>query len=178
MENKKNMMLWFLIVIIVIAGLVYITINKKDSISKEEIGELELNNMENTDEKITEDFVGDTKENTQNDGVKVTVLKEGTGDVAKSGDTVAMNYTGTFLDGTAFDSNIDPKFQHVEPFVFTIGAGQVIPGWDIGIAGMKVGEKRKLELAPEFAYGAAGAGGIIPPNATLVFEVELLGIKK
>jgi FKBP-type peptidyl-prolyl cis-trans isomerase len=94
-----------------------------------------------------------------------------------------MNYTGMLADGTVFDSNIDKKFGHVQPFVFTIGAGQVIPGWDQGVAGMKVGEQRKLEIPPELAYGANGITDpstktvIIPPNATLTFTVELLGIK-
>lgn len=97
--------------------------------------------------------------------------------IAKAGDTVAMNYTGTLADGTVFDSNVDPKFNHVTPFVFTLGAGQVIQGWDKGIVGMKVGEKKHLVLAPEDAYGATGAGNVIPPNATLTFDVELLAIK-
>lgn len=97
--------------------------------------------------------------------------------VAKAGDTVAMNYTGTLADGTVFDSNVDPKFNHVTPFIFTLGAGQVIQGWDKGIVGMKVGEKKHLVLAPEDAYGATGAGNVIPPNATLTFDVELLAIK-
>jgi peptidylprolyl isomerase len=153
MKKGTIMIVWVLIVLAVIAGLVFITINKKEK---------EQNiNMQN-----------------ELDGVKITILKVGTGEVAKAGDTVAMNYTGTFENGTAFDSNVDPKFQHVEPFVFTIGAGQVIKGWDVGIDGMKVGEKRKLELKPDFAYGSTGAGGVIPPNATLIFEVELLDIKK
>jgi len=153
MKKGTIMIIWVLIVLAVIAGLVYITINKK--------GNEQNINMQN-----------------ETEGVKITILKAGTGEVAKTGDTVAMNYTGTFENGTAFDSNVDPKFQHVEPFVFTIGAGQVIKGWDVGIAGMKVGEKRKLELNPDFAYGSTGAGGVIPPNATLIFEVELLDIKK
>lgn len=97
--------------------------------------------------------------------------------VAKAGDTVAMNYTGTLADGTVFDSNVDPKFNHVTPFIFTLGAGQVIQGWDKGIVGMKVGEKKHLVLSPEDAYGATGAGNVIPPNATLTFDVELLAIK-
>ena len=170
LKDKKMMAVWVLIVVIVIAGLVYVTIinNKKEEAApvaevQQQEGVEQNKNMENTQ---------------KNDGVKITVLKVGTGELAKSGDTVAMNYTGTLENGTAFDSNVDPKFSHVEPFVFTIGAGQVIKGWDLGIDGMKVGEKRKLVLSPDFAYGASGAGGVIPPNATLTFEVELLAIKK
>lgn len=98
--------------------------------------------------------------------------------ISKVGDVVAMNYTGMLEDGTVFDSNIDPKFNHVEPFVFILGAGQVIPGWDKGIVGMKVGEKKHLEIGPEDAYGASGVPGVIPANATLIFDVELVGIKK
>lgn len=98
------------------------------------------------------------------------------GEIAKAGDEVSMNYTGRLQDGTVFDSNVDPKFQHVEPFTFTLGAGQVIAGWDKGIVGMKVGEKKTLTILPEDGYGASGAGSAIPPNATLIFEVELLKI--
>lgn len=95
---------------------------------------------------------------------------------AKAGDVVSMNYTGRLENGTVFDSNVDPKFNHVEPFKFTLGAGQVIAGWDKGIVGMKVGEKKTLTIPPEDAYGASGAGNLIPPNATLIFDVELLKI--
>ena len=91
-------------------------------------------------------------------------------EVAKVGDTVSMNYTGRLENGTIFDSNVDPKFQHVQPFDFTLGSGQVIAGWDKGIVGMKVGEKKTLTILPEDGYGASGQGPI-PPNATLIFEV-------
>ena len=97
--------------------------------------------------------------------------------VAKVGDIISMNYTGKLVDGTAFDSNVDPKFNHVEPFTFTLGVGQVIPGWDKGIVGMEVGEKKTLSIPPEDAYGANGVGEIIPPNSTLIFDVELIAIK-
>jgi FKBP-type peptidyl-prolyl cis-trans isomerase len=170
------MWVWVLIVLVVIGGLVYITINKKVENTTEPTEQVQVEQEQPLGEVEQNK---NSMENTQKEeGVKITILKEGTGDVAKAGDTVAMNYTGTFLDGKAFDSNIDPKFNHVEPFVFTLGAGQVIKGWDVGVAGMKVGEKRKLEIKSEFAYGERGAGGAIPPNTDLVFEVELLGIKK
>jgi len=97
--------------------------------------------------------------------------------IAKVGDIISMNYTGKLVDGTAFDSNVDPKFNHVEPFTFTLGVGQVIPGWDKGIVGMEVGEKKTLSIPPEDAYGANGVGEIIPPNSTLIFDVELIAIK-
>lgn len=148
-----------LIVVAVIGFLAYLTVSKKENVDIIENNEQNMNTQ-------------------QTEGVKITILKEGTGDVAKAGDTVAMNYTGQFLDGRSFDSNVDPKFGHVEPFVFVLGAGQVIKGWDVGVAGMKVGEKRSLVIEPAYAYGESGAGGVIPPNATLSFEVELLAIKK
>ncbi len=113
---------------------------------------------------------------TQADGLQVTTLKAGTGVAAKAGDKVTVNYTGTLQDGSVFDSNVDPKFGHVQPFSFTLGAGEVIKGWDEGVLGMKVGEKRHLVIPAALGYGAQGAGGVIPPNATLVFDVEVTGI--
>lgn len=96
----------------------------------------------------------------------------GTGAEAGSGNTVTVHYTGWLTDGTKFDSSVDRN----QPFRFLLGVGQVIAGWDQGVPGMKVGGKRKLTIPPELGYGARGAGGVIPPNATLVFEVELLGV--
>ncbi len=95
---------------------------------------------------------------------------------AKNGDTLVMNYTGRLTNGTVFDSNVDPKFSHVQPFTFTLGAGQVIKGWDEGLLGMKVGEKRTLTIPPEKAYGSRAIGSI-PANSTLIFDVELVAIK-
>src|ERR1035437_6022712 len=96
----------------------------------------------------------------------------GTGDSPKSGQKVTVHYTGWLTNGKKFDSSRDRG----QPFTFTIGRGQVIAGWDEGVAGMKVGGKRKLTIPPTLGYGAKGAGGIIPPGATLIFDVELLGI--
>ncbi|MCC6323873.1 FKBP-type peptidyl-prolyl cis-trans isomerase [Candidatus Nomurabacteria bacterium] len=98
--------------------------------------------------------------------------------IAKNGDILSMNYTGRLTNGTVFDSNVDPKFGHVVPFEFRLGEGQVIRGWDEGLVGMKVGEKKTLNIPAEKAYGARGAGASIPPNSDLIFEVELLAIKK
>ena len=130
---KKMNLLWSVVVLVLFAGLIFITLNK---------------------------------ENNMNEAVAV----------AKTGNTVAMNYTRRLANGTVFDSNVDPKFGHTEPLAFTLGAGQMIPGFEKGVMGMKVGEKKTLTLAPEDAYGAAGRPPVIPPNATLIFEVELLEI--
>jgi FKBP-type peptidyl-prolyl cis-trans isomerase len=100
-------------------------------------------------------------------------LNVGTGDEAVAGKTVIVHYTGWLTNGSKFDSSKDRN----DPFDFRLGAGQVIRGWDQGVAGMKVGGKRKLTIPPELGYGSRGAGGVIPPNATLVFEVELLAVR-
>lgn len=106
------------------------------------------------------------------DGLSYQVLATGSGATAKAGDKVAVLYTGTLADGTVFDSTKDRG----EPFVFRVGAGQVIKGWDEGVEGMREGEKRKLVLPPDLAYGQGGAGPI-PPNATLTFEIDLVEVK-
>ena len=105
-------------------------------------------------------------------GLQIEKLAEGTGATPKTGDRVTVHYTGWLTDGSKFDSSVDRG----QPFVFTIGRGQVIGGWDQGVATMKVGDKVRLTIPPELGYGARGAGGVIPPNATLIFEVELLGV--
>lgn len=112
-------------------------------------------------------------ENTTASGLKYTDLQVGQGDEARAGKTVEVHYTGWLENGTKFDSSKDRG----QPFKFPLGAGHVIRGWDEGVAGMKVGGKRKLVIPSELGYGARGAGGVIPPNATLIFEVELLGVK-
>ncbi len=104
--------------------------------------------------------------------LKIEELKAGTGAEAKAGQTVTVHYTGWLTDGKKFDSSLDRG----DPFKFQLGAGQVIQGWDKGVAGMKVGGKRKLTIPSAMGYGERGAGGVIPPNATVVFEVELLGV--
>jgi hypothetical protein len=122
-----------------------------------EIGELE---MANDSTGIPADLV-------------IEDIEEGSGAVAEPGRRVTVHYTGWLSDGTKFDSSRDRN----EPFEFRLGAGQVIRGWDVGVEGMKVGGKRRLVIPPDLGYGARGAGGVIPPNSVLIFEVELLGVR-
>lgn len=110
---------------------------------------------------------------TTESGLQYVDLSVGTGRQAEVGDTATVHYTGWLANGTKFDSSVDRN----EPFSFRVGAGQVIKGWDEGVGTMRTGGKRKLIIPPDLGYGARGAGGVIPPNATLTFEVELLGLR-
>lgn len=152
-----------LVVLIIVAGFLLLHKTAKPS-----------NNAINTDTKKESTKI-DTDINNSTESGKLIIedTQIGTGREVKSGDTVVMQYKGTLTDGTKFDSSYDRN----EPFTTQIGVGQVIQGWDQGIPGMKIGGKRKLTIPPDLGYGAQGAGGVIPPNATLIFEVELLDIK-
>jgi hypothetical protein len=161
MENKNSMnMVLAVVICLAVAGvLIFISINNKTSMTTSNDIGAGNTNMPPTDTNGTPDNTART------------------GQVAKAGDTVAINYTGKLKNGTVFDSNVDPKFGHTDPLIFTLGAGQMIPGFDKGVIGMKVGEKKTLTIAPEDAYGAAGRPPVIPPNSTLIFDIELIGIK-
>lgn len=117
---------------------------------------------------ITEDRTEETS------NIKINNMEE---KISKAGDVLVMNYTGRLENGTVFDSNVLPEFNHVQPFEFMLGAGQVIQGWDEGLVGMKIGDKKTLVIPPEKGYGDRAVGNIIPANSTLIFEVELVGIK-
>ena len=122
--------------------------------------------IEKTEEIESEETVKD---------LAIEILEEGTGEEAQNGDSLKVHYTGTLEDGAKFDSSLDRG----DPFVFTLGAGQVIKGWDLGLLGAKVGDKRKLTIPADLGYGeTSAAGGKIPPGATLIFEIEVLEINK
>lgn len=114
-----------------------------------------------------------SQEVTTSSGLKYVDQVLGTGDVAVAGKTTTVHYTGWLENGKKFDSSVDRG----QPFSFPLGGGRVIRGWDEGVEGMKVGGKRKLTIPSDLGYGSRGAGGVIPPNATLIFDVELLGVK-
>lgn len=151
---KPNNLITAAIVIAILVGLFFVLSKKPASIQQQEnqVSQLQVTpNMEN---------------------LKIEDITVGTGAEVKAGDTISINYLGTLEDGTKFDSSYDRG----QPFETQIGVGQLIQGWDLGIPGMKVGGKRKLTIPPELGYGERGAGDVIPPNSTLVFEVELMGI--
>jgi len=131
----------------------------------------ENNSTSSNDNESNNDKIN--KEDTKSD-LGIEILRQGTGEGVKNGQGAIVHYVGILQDGTKFDSSYDRGL----PLRFTLGQGLVIEGWDKGILGMKVGEKRKLTIPPELAYGSSGAGGVIPPNATLIFEVELLQIDR
>jgi FKBP-type peptidyl-prolyl cis-trans isomerase len=170
MKNQKEnigVAVSFIVVACIIGLVFYILMNKKEDKG------LELPEIKISD-KVSESSPQDnTMEQREENSEPQTNKME---KISKNGDVLVMNYTGRLEDGTVFDSNVLPKFNHVEPFKFTLGAGQVIQGWDEGLLGMKIGEKKTLTIPPEKGYGSR-AVSTIPANSTLIFEVELVGIE-
>ncbi len=163
---NKNLLISVIVVVAFAAGVYFVLQNapEREVINNQsETGQTEQSM--NTTQETADQPMGEAPE--------MVVLKEGTGDiVTKEGDTLSVVYTGYFTDGKVFDSNVESG----QAFEFTLGAGQVIAGWDVGLVGMKVGEVRRLKLPPAFAYGSNEVGPI-PANSTLVFDVELKAIK-
>jgi FKBP-type peptidyl-prolyl cis-trans isomerase len=157
---NKNL-ITYLIIACIIIPIFFILISKNNQVEEDtfELTFIDQNKEEN---------------NNMEQELKVEVLKEGAGEEAKNGDNVSVHYVGILENGTKFDSSIDIG----EPFSFNLGAGQVIKGWDLGVLGMKIGEKRKLIIPSDLAYGDDGMPNAIPPKSTLIFEVELLGINE
>lgn len=161
MKNEKNIVIALLLLVGVISVISFVYFNGKGANQKDDLNNVEQANInQNNVNKIM--------------GLKIEVLKEGTGEQkTKAGDKIVVHYTGTLEDGKKFDSSVDRG----EPFTFTLGAGRVIKGWDHGLLDMKVGEKRKLTILSDLAYGKNGYPPVIPPNATLTFDVEIISIK-
>ncbi len=129
-------------------------------------------NFPRNEQPLLQDSTAENTPNASPSGrVATEITQEGSGQEAKNGDSVTVHYTGTLENGTIFESSLDRN----EPYTFTIGQGSVIPGWEEGIVGMKIGEKRRLTIPSDLAYGESGQGAI-PPNATLIFDIELLSI--
>ena len=178
-HNQKGIIsvIFALVIVIgIIGSIIYVLIRKP--IDADQLSGVKTSDEVRTTPLPQSGASGSAKTITNNTTTKNKSMDTNEVKVAKKGDTLVMNYTGKLVDGTVFDSNVDPKFGHVQPFEFILGAHQVITGWDEGLVGMKIGEKKVLTIPPEKGYGAAGAaGGKIPPNATLVFDVELVGIQ-
>lgn len=164
------------VAILVIGGL--ILVRGKSTAPSSETATKEISKTEQTVQSETKTETQqpvDNSNNTNSMEFKIETTQKGSGErVTKSGDTIGVRYTGKLADGTKFDSSYDHGDQ---PFTFTVGVGQVIAGWDQGLLGMQIGEKRTLIIPPSLGYGASGAGGVIPPNATLIFDVELFSIQ-
>ncbi|MBI4837043.1 MAG: FKBP-type peptidyl-prolyl cis-trans isomerase [Candidatus Portnoybacteria bacterium] len=184
MSNKIQITIFLIIIILVVVAAVYYfrgsENNQPNSQTSNQPAESRATSSQPDDNRtLTAGEINQQEDNTISTNIPATeaksletTVREGSGEGAKAGDKLEVHYAGTLKDGTKFDSSRDRG----EPFTFTLGAGQVIKGWDQGMVGMKAGEIRKLTIPAELGYGDRGAGALITPGATLMFEVELLKI--
>lgn len=168
MESQYYPILGGIFVLVIVSFLFW----QRNLVATKDLAVQELNNFSDKGLDINNIMNNINNQATGSEELKIEILQEGAGMEAKSNDVVSVHYTGYLTNGQVFDSSIGRG----EPFSFTLGAGQVIKGWDRGVLGMKVGEKRKLTIPSDLGYGSVGAGGVIPPNATLIFEVEMIHI--
>ena len=168
---------WFVLALVLAAAMFAVGCQREQQTAQPAVpAEGEAADMSGADPETAARALGTVTENevvTAESGLRYIDVKEGEGAVAKSGDTAVVHYTGWLVNGTKFDSSVDRG----QPYRFSLGAGRVIKGWDEGVAGMKVGGVRKLIVPADLAYGGSGRPPVIPPNATLIFEVELLGVE-
>ena len=178
MEGKKPNIVSIIIILIIILAIAYLMIKGQKPASTDNANTINSMDTQQTPPDNTAVDTGSAPQagstKTLPDGLQITIEKEGTGEVAKVGSTVSVNYVGTFSDGTKFDASADHGGTPVD---FPIGVGAVIKGWDEGVVGMKVGEKRKLFIPWALAYGDAGRPPVIPAKADLIFEIELVAVK-
>lgn len=162
LSNSLGVNQWIAVgvALLVVGGVMYLSYSRESKSVKESV-------------EITESNTKQMNNISTIKGLEIYDIAVGTGAEAKAGQKITVHYTGTLTNGKKFDSSLDRGM----PFEFTLGVGQVIQGWDQGFAGMKIGGKRKLVISPEMGYGAQAVGNVIPANASLVFEVELLGVK-
>ena len=166
-------LMYSIIIVVVAIVVVFLLLKRNPAASTETMSVPQEESVATETNATTTSSAAVTATPAESEELKMTIVKSGTGDaVSRDGDILSVHYTGYLLDGTKFDSSVDRG----TPFMFTLGIGQVIPGWEIGMKGMKVGEVRKIVIPGKFAYGERGVPGVIPGNATLVFDVELLAI--
>jgi len=168
-------MKYFATIAVIVALGILVGASLKDRVDRENLEPTtspEISVTEGPDEQKGAPM-GEPKKRMQKDGMTIEIIKEGSGREAEAGSVAVVHYTGKLSDGSVFDSSLTRG----KPFEFNVGAGNVIKGWDLGVIGMKVGEKRLLTIPPALGYGANGYPPVIPANATLTFEVELIGVK-
>ncbi len=170
--DKKDIAIIVIILIILVGG-IYLIFNRSQPTENSQNTSMQNTEQKNSQNNSTQNAEQNNNPSSYNiQGMKVEILKEGSGPAAKSGDNVTVNYVGTLENGTKFDSSIDRGV----PLPLVLGQNSVIKGWELGLIGMKVGEKRKLTIPPELAYGKNAVGNIIPANSTLIFEIDMVKI--